>query len=106
MKEKPCTIKNLKQQDISEIKRKELIMKEVFGFLVQSLAMTITFIVVGCFSGIVFYFVYNPLADKWLYFLPAQLRVVGFWESIGLFILTSLIGVLIQNVVPSICKKK
>lgn len=80
-------------------------MEHIFNLIMAGLVVILTILFLGILSGIVFYFVYNPLAPKWLYFIPQQFQSVGFWESIGLFILTGLIGRLIQNFVPSFCSK-
>lgn len=80
-------------------------MEKLVGLIFVLFFSVITILIYGAMGGIVFYFVYNPLAPKWLYFIPQNLQVVGFWESIGLFILTGLVGSLIQKLTPTICGK-
>ncbi|KKL61807.1 hypothetical protein LCGC14_2191620 [marine sediment metagenome] len=63
----------------------------------------IDFILNFCLA-VPFYYCYNAIAPKWLYFLPSELHVVGFWESVALFFTASLIGALIKRIVPSIIK--
>jgi len=61
----------------------------------------IDFILNFCLA-VPFYYCYNAVAPKWLYFLPTNLQSVGFWESVALFFTASLIGSLINRIVPKL----
>ena len=74
----------------------------VSGLIVTAVTLSLTSIIYGA----LFYFIYNALSYKWLYFIPDNLKSVGFWESIGLFILAQLLGTLIAYMTPKIVSVK
>ena len=71
--------------------------------VVPFVGWVIDFILNFCLA-VPFYFCYNAIADKWLFFLPENLQTVGFWESVALFFVASLVGALIQRITPTIVK--
>lgn len=74
----------------------------VGGLIVTAVTLSLTSVIYGT----LFYYIYNALSHKWLYFLPDNLKSVGFWESIGLFILAQLLGTLIAYITPKIVSVK
>lgn len=82
------------------------------GFIVSTIALIvaisstmISFIVKAFIWGVLLYWAYNPLAPKWLYFIPQNFQVIGFWESIGLVILIGVVGKFIDALVPKLVSK-
>jgi len=71
--------------------------------IVPFVGWIIDFVLNFCLA-VPFYFCYNAVSEKWLYFLPDNLHSVGFWESVALFFTASLVGALIKRVMPNIIK--
>lgn len=81
----------------------------IIGFftIIGGLIVTaVTLFATSLIYGVLFYYTYNALSHKWLYFIPDNLKSVGFWESIGLFILAHLIGNIISSLVPKLVSVK
>lgn len=74
----------------------------VGGLIVTAVTLSLSSIIYGT----LFYYIYNALSHKWLYFIPDNLKSVGFWESVGLFILAQLLGTLIAYMTPKIVSVK
>ena len=79
--------------------------ESIFNFLFTGLLSVIGYAIIETVAGTLFYFVYNPIAPKWLYFIPQNLQTIGYFESIALFICVGLIGMLIKKLVPKLISK-